>query len=276
MLIVRSVVMLSLVCVLVGPTSADDANRIIAAEPDHATVSNFGTVTPLIIFSSEPEPELVAGRTPHSRRAWALSGRAWGPEQATGAPNTPQAGDIQSAWASLETDRPVEWLELEYNREVAPIAILVYETHHPGALERITLFRPDGKEIEVWTGNPQALPTDKIHIRVVPLQVDFPARRFRLYLDSSAVPGWNEIDAVGLLDAAGKTEWAAAATASSTYAEKSGRNGMIVSTSATTNSIVTEQTRRLARLEAKLEQLQSTVDDLKAIVLEQARNKDRE
>ena len=43
--------------------------------------------------------------------------------------------------------------------------------------------------------------------------------RVRIELDSPGVNGWNEIDAVGLLDESGVTHWATSATASSTYAE---------------------------------------------------------
>jgi len=39
----------------------------------------------------------------------------------------------------------------------------------------------------------------------------------KLALASAAVPGWNEIDAVGILDSQGKVHWAKAATGSSSY-----------------------------------------------------------
>jgi len=51
------------------------------------------------------------------------------------------------------------------------------------------------------------------------LKVDFKTQRAKIFLDSPAVPGWNEIDAVGLLDEFGITHWATGAQASSTYAE---------------------------------------------------------
>src|SRR5258706_8055915 len=36
--------------------------------------------------------------------------RSWGPEQATGAPDTFSAGDISTAWASREPNAGAEWL----------------------------------------------------------------------------------------------------------------------------------------------------------------------
>ena len=40
-----------------------------------------------------------------------------------------------------------------------------------------------------------------------------------MYFKSPDVGGWNEIDAVGLLDIQGQTHWATAAKASSTFAD---------------------------------------------------------
>src|SRR5205823_2443181 len=39
--------------------------------------------------------------------------RNWGPEQATGPPDTEMAGDIVTAWASRTPDEQDEWLLLE-------------------------------------------------------------------------------------------------------------------------------------------------------------------
>jgi hypothetical protein len=147
--------------------------------------------------------------------------RQWGPEQATGAPDTwPQAGDITTAWASLTPDGQQEWLLLEYAEPVAASAVLVYETFNPGALVRVTVFRLDGEEVEVWKGKDPSAPGTLKGISEVRFRVDFKTSRVKLYLDSPAVAGWNEIDAVGLRDGSGKVHWATSAAASSTYAEQ--------------------------------------------------------
>ena len=44
--------------------------------------------------------------------------------------------------------------------------------------------------------------------------------RIRLSFDTNRVKGWNEVDAVGLLDAQAKTHWATSAYASSFHGEK--------------------------------------------------------
>jgi hypothetical protein len=146
--------------------------------------------------------------------------RQWGPEQATGAPDTwPKSGDIPTAWASKTPDGQREWLELTYATPLRPVAALVYETLNPGAVDRVTGYDASGNEVELWSGSdPTPAGKDK-GISVIPLHPDFDVKRIRIYLDSQRVAGWNEIDAVGLIDDAGKTSWASSATASSTYAD---------------------------------------------------------
>jgi hypothetical protein len=148
--------------------------------------------------------------------------RAWGTEQLIGPPDTPQAGDCQTAWASATQDGADEWLLLEYAEPVLPTKVMVYETYNPGALVRVTAFRLDGEEVELWKGkDPTPKGTDK-GVSEIAVKTDFKTNRINLYIDSKNTPGWNEIDAVGLRDAAGETHWVTAAHASSTYAEQGG------------------------------------------------------
>ena len=149
--------------------------------------------------------------------------RQWGPEQATGAPDTwPRSGDLTTAWASRTPDGQGEWLELTYDAPLRPVAVSVYETYNPGAVDRVTGFDPSGQEVELWAGSdPTPAGKDK-GVSVIAVHPDFDLTRIRVYIDSPKVPGWNEIDAVGLLDDKGVTHWATGATASSTYADVSG------------------------------------------------------
>jgi hypothetical protein len=148
--------------------------------------------------------------------------RQWGPEQAAGAPDTwPRSGDLTTAWASRTPDGQPEWLELTYDAPTRPVAVSVYETYNPGAVNRVTGFDANGQEVELWAGSdPTPAGKDK-GVSVIAVHPEFGLTRIRVYVDSPKVPGWNEIDAVGLLDDKGVTHWATAATASSTYADVS-------------------------------------------------------
>lgn len=129
---------------------------------------------------------------------------------------------------------------LEYAEPIKPQEIRVYENYHPGALSKISVFDPDGKEVKVWTllylgkrvetsdgyaGGSRVVGEGGVVISKFPVKVDFTVQRVKLHLDSPRVKGWNEIDAVGLVDEKGNTHWATRAEASSTYSSRHGVPG---------------------------------------------------
>jgi hypothetical protein len=141
----------------------------------------------------------------------------WSILQAVGPPDTPGAGDIVTAWASASTDSQKEWLIFDYETPVIAKQIDVHETYNPGALERVSIFNEAGQEITIWQGEDPTAPGSMRGVSSVPVTADFKTSRVKIYLDSPRVPGWNEIDTVGLQDNAGNTLWPVNATASSSY-----------------------------------------------------------
>lgn len=146
--------------------------------------------------------------------------RPRGPEQATGEPNTPQLGQFSTAWASREADNQSEWLIAEFATPVVASAVKVCESHNPGAINKITAFGLDGKEVQIWAGEAAPLAATAVVVN----QKEFPrplkTNRVKIYLDSPRVPGWNEIDAIGLIELGGAVQWASAVACSSTYSEQ--------------------------------------------------------
>lgn len=193
--------------------------------------------------------------------------RGWGPEQATGEPDTNMAGDIVTAWASQTQDDQDEWLMLEYAEPVVPTAVLVYETYNPGALVRVTAFRLDGEEVELWKGQDPTTPDNEMGISEVPVKVNFKTNRIKLYIASKAVPGWNEIDAVGVRDKDQKVHWAVAADASSTYAPPYDSPQLAASLPAVP---AVNYENRIRQLEKEVRELKDVVQELKRKL-----NKDR-
>ena len=120
--------------------------------------------------------------------------RSWGPEQAVGEPDTHQAGDIPTAWASREPDGGEEWLKLDYENPVDVAEVRVRETHNPGAISKVTALTVNGTEVTLWEGTepPSQAPVEMSF--QVPNSVN--AKSVKVYLDTKRVPGWNEIDAV--------------------------------------------------------------------------------
>lgn len=146
--------------------------------------------------------------------------RNWGPEQATGEPDTFQAGDIPTAWASLEPDAGIQWLKLEYEKPVNLAEVHVRETLNPGAISKIAAVLSNGQEQTIWEGTEPAgtAPVTKMFKAAGTVWT----KSVVIYLDTDRVAGWNEIDAVEMVGHDGSRQWASHASASSTYAERPG------------------------------------------------------
>jgi hypothetical protein len=155
----------------------------------------------------------------------------WGVNQVTGAPNTTGSGDIVTAWASSAPDDSKEWLELEYDTSVVPTAILIHETYNPGAVVKVTHVPYWGKEKTLWEGTDPTAAGSPGGVSRLPITAGIKTGHIKVYIDSPAVPGWNEIDAVGLEDANQQVIWATSAKASSFYGDQwqqpYGRYGMM-------------------------------------------------
>ena len=158
-----------------------------------------------------------------AKAAIAAKGRGWGPEQATGEPDAddwPKGGDYQSAWASKTEDAQAEWLELTYSKRVKALGVDIYETYNPGAVCRVSVYDADGNEKTAWEGSdptPAGIAGGK-GLSKIRFAEPVETERVRIYLDSVNVKGWNEIDAVGLVESESAVHWAKSAEASSTYA----------------------------------------------------------
>ena len=141
----------------------------------------------------------------------------WGVGEATGSPNTTGFGDITTAWASQSADGQKEWLEVEFAQSVVPQAVWIYETYNPGAVTKVTRLGALGAEEVLWEGTDPTPVGSQGGISKIPLSGGMSVSRLRIYIDSPAVPGWNEIDAVGLVYGKNRVQWAKRASASSSY-----------------------------------------------------------
>jgi hypothetical protein len=145
-------------------------------------------------------------------------GAPWSPERALGPPDTLRAGDLPTAWASATADGNDEWLELDFPQTVAPSEISVYESFNPGAIVRLCVFDESGDERACDQRPSITQPESDISVSTfAPPRAGMRTRRVKIYIDSRAVRGWNEIDAVRLIDGDGNTHWASATRASSWY-----------------------------------------------------------
>lgn len=145
-------------------------------------------------------------------------GAEWGPHRATGPPDSGSA-ESSLAWCPARSDGGTEWLLLEYPDAVVPVTIEVHENHGPGALARVSVIDDAGRETVLWEGTDPTPTTEGAGVSSVHVAAAHAVatRRVKLYLDIARAPGWNEIDAVGIIDDRGRLHWATRATASSAY-----------------------------------------------------------
>ncbi len=148
---------------------------------------------------------------------------AWGAGQAVGEPDTMSAGDQRTAWAPAMMDGGTEWLQLGYENAVEIAQIKVRETSGAGCIAKVAAVLENGTEVVIWQGRESA--GEGIVDAPFNAPPGLTAQGVKVYLDTARVPGWNEIDAVQLIGRDGSHQWAATASASSSYGSGGGALG---------------------------------------------------
>ena len=156
----------------------------------------------------EPEPvEVVEPPVMEVVRQWASSASAsseysspdWSADQATGAPDTPECGDIETAWASLEEDG-VDWLEVSYDIPVFPTEVNIYESHTPTQIVKVEIVDSSGSYHEIYSAHPEMKGDCPFVLSVQVENGDYLAAAVRITVDQSVIDlPWDEIDAVELV-----------------------------------------------------------------------------
>lgn len=125
----------------------------------------------------------------------------WAAYQVLGAPDTyPNYGDIETAWTSEYQDLQREFLELGYYDNPEPVrSIAIFETYNPGFVDTVYVKNPMTGLWEVVYQDSAKDAGDSSRIFIINFpETNFKVSEIRLAMDMIAVPGWNEIDAVGL------------------------------------------------------------------------------
>jgi hypothetical protein len=151
-----------------------------------------------------PAPPLAVDASP----IWASSVRSastqysntsWSAARALGAPDVyPAGGDQVNAWASRGADDRIEHLELAFDTPRRIMAVDVFETYNPGAVSRIELIATDGTRTIAYEGEALAIAQPSYQRHISFHCTDQRIAAVRITIDSPAVEGWNEIDAVGI------------------------------------------------------------------------------
>jgi len=195
-----------------GSYAADSDFTIIATTGALADIMGDGALVPTDDGATADEPvadEPVADTGLIEQ--WATSAEAssqygdedWSAQQATGEPDTLDAGDTPTAWAAAFADSEAESLVLAFDVPVIPAGIEIYESYNPGAIARIEVLDPNTDEwVVVWEGTAETAGEEIAVFSPALTAVDFATSQVRLTIDEPAIVGWNEIDAVKLIGTA--------------------------------------------------------------------------
>lgn len=173
-------------------TQADYGRLIAAIDAEWASMPERSTLSPPpIVWASS-----VRGfSTQYGDPQWAAT-RVLGPPDVF-----PRHGDIAQAWASLRPDDPTEWIEVSFGQASSIESVVVYETFNPGAIARVSLISDGGAVTEAPRDREveEPSPEGSIRRRFDLSCTSYRVQAVRLELASARVPGWNEIDAIGIV-----------------------------------------------------------------------------
>jgi len=125
---------------------------------------------------------------------------SWSAQQATGAPDTTECGDITTAWASASSSG-IDIITLGFSQAVQPRQVNIHQTYNPGSIVRVELLPADGSPAIALPnstdppGNTPCPGVFSINVSDISVLVN----GVMIYLDQSNSPSWNELDAVELV-----------------------------------------------------------------------------
>lgn len=127
--------------------------------------------------------------------------------QALGEPDFhPASGDSAKAWSHPTPDSQREFIELGFDHFTPINSVSVYETNNPGAVDGISVRNAINRQWStVWSGTAASAGSTSRIFSVNFPTTPFPVDGVRLDLNSPAVPGYNDIDAVSVTPASSST-----------------------------------------------------------------------
>ena len=117
-----------------------------------------------------------------------------------------------------------ERLEAEFAKPADLSQVVVRQTSNPGTVTKVVAITDTGAEVPIWQGED---PSQGQSLADTPFSVPpgVNARKVKIFLDTSKMPGWEEIDAIKIVGRDGAQQWANSVNASSTYAHGVGMGG---------------------------------------------------
>jgi len=121
-------------------------------------------------------------------------------QQALGKPNVlPAGGQNPGAWTPDKPKRS-EFIKLGYDKPMQIQQIAIAESYNPGALYKVFVYDEAGREYQVNTFNPMAVPLQGRMLNVFVEKTPYKVAAVKLEFDGSALPDYFSVDAVAISD----------------------------------------------------------------------------
>jgi OOP family OmpA-OmpF porin len=124
--------------------------------------------------------------------------------QVLGKPNKcPSSGDSPCAWLPKSDGRfggGEEHIKVGYAKPMAIQQVGIAENSSPGAVQQVILYDLQDKPHRVYYGDPAASGQQSRIMHVFFVKTDYKVKAVELVLQCGKVPGYNEIDAIGISD----------------------------------------------------------------------------
>ncbi len=121
-------------------------------------------------------------------------------QQALGKPNVmPAGGDNPNAWMPDKPNRK-EFLKLGFDKPMSIKQIAIAESFNPSGLYKILVYDESGKEYELSTFNPMAIPMKGRMMNFFLEPTSYKVAAVKLEFDGAALPDYFAIDAVAISD----------------------------------------------------------------------------
>lgn len=129
-------------------------------------------------------------------------GQQYKASQALGRPSKlPQTGETVCAWSPLYPDSPnEEWIHVGFSKPMHARQVIVGECVNAGAVVRILAYDERGTEHSIFQGT--AAPRNEPMLNVILKDTSLSIASVKVYLNTGALKGPNQIDAIGLTSSA--------------------------------------------------------------------------
>ena len=171
-----------------------------AVEPARAVATSIDEAAIL----AEPHAQWAASAEASTSFNDAKGGEGYAPSRATGKPDVPRYTDHPNAWATRNGDaKDPDWLEVTFDKPVYSRSLRIRQTAAPGAISKVELLDTQGVARVIWEGtDTTAYGKDQIGWMIRDFATTpFEVAGARITMQTNRVWGWNEIDAVQLVEA---------------------------------------------------------------------------